>query len=518
MENYNPPADSQEWRTTEFFQSLFDKSHEVIIIDNTHTIVDANEAYLRKVGYTKDELVGQKCYKVCHGSDVPCAGLEGQEFQCPHVVVTQTGKPAHFIHCHKVKDGSQLWFDISSSPMEYQNGKVTKIVQTYVDVTNIVESFERLMVSEKNFRGLVKTSHNLYWSIRINQVAQSDTWEIIAMNRKLGGKTQEELENRVTALRYCQPDWSWKNLEDSCKSVFSTGVPVKNSSMLLYDPKTGNPKEYWKNEIFPLQEKDQIVGVQILSQDVTEYIAAKEEFESKLNRMEHLIYMAAHDLKSPLTCIKGYVQMLQNIVEGDNLAKSPGFAKEIVDRLFNVCKNMERLISRLMELARIDSSTAFPREEVSFKDLCHEALIELDFQIKTVNATVHIMDSLPQLICDKNRIVNLLVNLVDNALKNMGDNRTPKIEIGSVTKDGETVFFVRDNGIGIDPKHHEKIFSLFYKLSPEGTGIGLAIVKKIIDIHNGRIWVESAPGQGTTFFFTINQPEIKNIGCLEYLI
>ncbi|MGB9902286.1 sensor histidine kinase [Methanothrix sp.] len=111
---------------------------------------------------------------------------------------------------------------------------------------------------------------------------------------------------------------------------------------------------------------------------------------------------------------------------------------------------------------------------------------------------------LPVVHASRIRAVEVLVNLIDNSVKYMGDQRSPQIHIGC-KKNGETVFYVRDNGMGIDPKHHSSVFRLFYKIDSrsEGTGTGLAIVKKIIETHDGRVWIESEPGKGCTVLFTL---------------
>jgi signal transduction histidine kinase len=110
---------------------------------------------------------------------------------------------------------------------------------------------------------------------------------------------------------------------------------------------------------------------------------------------------------------------------------------------------------------------------------------------------------------DRIRLVEVVQNLVDNAAKFMGDQVEPVIHLGAQEHHGETVYFIRDNGIGILPQHHERIFGLFNKLDPgtEGTGIGLAIVKRIVEVHGGRIWVESEPDKGSTFCFTLPRGE-----------
>jgi len=127
-------------------------------------------------------------------------------------------------------------------------------------------------------------------------------------------------------------------------------------------------------------------------------------------------------------------------------------------------------------------------------------------QLAARGAAVQTQPNLPAVFGDKPRLVEVLQNLLDNAAKYMGDQPHPHIEIGQQGgTQGQTVFFVKDNGIGIAPQYHERIFGLFDKLDPksEGTGVGLALVKRIIEVHGGRIWVESEVGLGSTFYFTL---------------
>jgi signal transduction histidine kinase len=129
--------------------------------------------------------------------------------------------------------------------------------------------------------------------------------------------------------------------------------------------------------------------------------------------------------------------------------------------------------------------------------------------------TVHIEEKLPTVFGDRQRVMEVLQNLVDNAAKFMGDQNEPRISIGQDGEEGGLpVLYVKDNGIGISPEHYERVFGLFNKLNPmaDGTGIGLAIVKRIIEVHGGRIWVRSKVGMGSTFYFTLPlQPQVDSV-------
>ncbi len=139
-----------------------------------------------------------------------------------------------------------------------------------------------------------------------------------------------------------------------------------------------------------------------------------------------------------------------------------------------------------------------------FGELASEALEQTSEQVKSGGVEISVSGDCPVVHVDRIKIVEVLINLIENSINYMGDEPHPRIDIGYRTGDGETVFFVRDNGIGIDPKLHEKVFELFCKLdrSTKGTGAGLAIVKRIIEVHEGRIWIESETGAGCTVCFT----------------
>ena len=172
---------------------------------------------------------------------------------------------------------------------------------------------------------------------------------------------------------------------------------------------------------------------------------------------------------------------------------------------------MEKLIRDLLELSRIGRvANAF--EEVDVNEIISEAENELIYQIQEKKIELKIKEDLPEIYCAKNRMVQVFTNLLSNAVKYIGsDNPQPIIEILYKSKNNSHLFCVKDNGIGIDKKYHEQIFGLFQILNQDtekvGTGVGLTIVKRIIENHKGKIWVKSEPGKGSRFYFTIPKKE-----------
>lgn len=230
------------------------------------------------------------------------------------------------------------------------------------------------------------------------------------------------------------------------------------------------------------------------------------ELEGKNAELERFTYTVSHDLKSPLITIRGFLGHLLNDVErGDHIRML-----DDAQRISDAANRMQKLLEDLLELSRVGRIISQP-ERVSFEQIAQEALALVEGRISSRNVEVRLAANLPHVMVDRVRIVEAMQNLLDNAAKFTGDQPHPVIEIGCDQDRAEAVFFVKDNGIGIEPRFQAKIFGLFDKLNPstEGTGVGLALVKRIIEVHNGRIWIESEAGRGTTFRFTLPLAEFE---------
>jgi signal transduction histidine kinase len=256
-----------------------------------------------------------------------------------------------------------------------------------------------------------------------------------------------------------------------------------------------------------VQQESLAVYCSLLGNIIVRKRAAQEReilinaLEAKNAELERFTYTVSHDLKSPLITIRGFLGFLQKDAEAGNFDR----LRADVARISEATDKMQRLLNELLELSRI-GRIVNPPQEVSMTQLVQEALALVEGRIAARGARVEVMADLPPVLVDRVRIVEALQNLFDNAMKFMGDQPEPRLEIGVRADTDPPVFFVKDNGIGIHPRYHERVFGLFDKLDAksEGTGVGLALVKRIIQVHGGRVWVESAgPGHGTTFCFTL---------------
>lgn len=247
-------------------------------------------------------------------------------------------------------------------------------------------------------------------------------------------------------------------------------------------------------------------------QDITARKLAEEERETLIKELERrneelerFTYTVSHDLKSPLITIQGFL----GFVERDALAGKTDRLQQDIQKINSAAMQMERLMNELLELSRV-GRVVNPMEVVPFAELVKEARALVSGQLLRRGVEVHVSPDLPHVLVDRYRLVEVLQNLLDNAIKFMGDQPEPLIEVGMQTVGDEHHFFVRDNGIGIASEYLETVFGLFERLDQqiEGTGVGLTLARRIIEVHNGRLWVESAgEGQGSAFFFTLPTAE-----------
>ncbi|OGS92632.1 MAG: hypothetical protein A2Z95_07325 [Gallionellales bacterium GWA2_60_18] len=241
--------------------------------------------------------------------------------------------------------------------------------------------------------------------------------------------------------------------------------------------------------------------------DITEFRHAREELMRRTRELsrsnqelEQFAYVASHDLQEPLRMVASYTQLIAQRYRG----RLDEDADEFIAYAVDGATRMQAIINDLLTLSRVGTRTAaFAR--VDSKAALERALANLRLSIADNGADI-VCGSMPALNADASQLTQLFQNLVGNALKFRSEH-APRVEIGAERQDGEWVFHVRDNGIGIAPEHHQRIFMMFQRLHSKqeypGTGIGLTICKKIVEHHGGRIWIESEPGKGTAFNFSI---------------
>ena len=223
------------------------------------------------------------------------------------------------------------------------------------------------------------------------------------------------------------------------------------------------------------------------------------ELMERYDEIEQLVYAISHDLILPLVTIKGFLGYLKkDIASGgrQRIEIDLGLVGDALER-------MEALLVRALDVSSI-GKLSNTREKAPYGEIVQEALHLAADKISTIEARITVANDLPQVNVDRARIVDVLVNLIENCIRYAGNTGKLKIEIGYQVKEGETVFFVKDDGQGIDPAMQKDIFRLFYRSSDaENSHAGLALSRRIIEVHGGRMWIESVVNKGCAVYFTI---------------
>lgn len=329
----------------------------------------------------------------------------------------------------------------------------------------------------------------------------------IAVNEqfmKACGMTMEEIIGK-TDSEVWQPHYAERYRYDDLE-VIQSGQRRRVEE--LQEDQSG--REYWVETIkTPIRNANgEIIGTTGIAREITERKKAElerekliTELELKNAELERFTYTVSHDLKSPLVTITGFLSYLEKDARSGNFEKFDNDLK----RIRHAVDKMQMLLRDLLELSRIGRIINEP-VETSVGEIVREALALVDGQLQARGVRVEYTDEDLKIFGDRVRLVEVMQNLLDNAVKFMGSQPHPQIRIGAIRDEqGKPIFFVQDNGIGIAPQFSNRIFGLFNKLDADsqGSGVGLTLVKRIIEVHGGRIWVESQPGEGATFYFTL---------------
>jgi len=399
------------------------------------------------------------------------------------------------------KDGSTVWVEAKMTFLRDPDGQPVGIIGVSRDITERKRAEDALQKSEEEYRSLVESTEDSVYLVdrdcRYLFVNEKHLSRIGLPKDQVIGKTYGELHSEDETEEFAEI------VED----VFETGKSVQ------HEHRSRRDNRYFIRTLSPVNVKDSegiTTAVTVVSKDITNLkLAEKErerllkELEAKNREMEHFTYTVSHDLSSPLMTIRGFATIIREDLEQGKTEDMESY----LERIESAATKMDHLLNDTLELSRI-GRVANPPEDVPFGEIVKDALEQTAEQIKSSGVEVAVAEDFPTVHVDRMRIEEALVNLITNSIRYRGEQPSPKIDLG-YRVDGEskeTVFFVKDNGIGLEKSQHEKVFELFYLLDRcggEGTGAGLAIVKRIIEVHNGRIWIESEKGKGCTVCFTL---------------
>jgi PAS domain S-box-containing protein len=311
-----------------------------------------------------------------------------------------------------------------------------------------------------------------------------------------------------TLLGYKEDELIGKPLEtiidsDNFDSIIISDIFVKGfvtAVELSYRTRAGESiPMLFSSSLFSTDTK--IHGTICVATDITARIKTEKELQKKNAEIEQFIYTVSHDLRSPLVTVKTFLGFL----EGDMARSNQERVSQDLQFIHNAADKMKLLLDELLEMSRIDRVET-PPVNVTFMEVVKESLDALAGVITERKVDIHLPATDLMLFGDRRRLCQIWQNLIENAIKYSHDDLIPRIELGVQQISEETIFFIKDNGIGVNPQYHSKIFGIFEKLDPKspGAGMGLSMIKKIVEKGGGRVWVESEGiGKGSSFFFTL---------------
>lgn len=447
----------------------------------------ASPAVERITGKKPEEMVGQ----TPHGA--PLATVPENDRLVRDIRhVLETGLPIIGELEYLAPNGKLIHFQNHFGPECTADGTVVGVLSIMRDVTEQKRMEEALKVREQEFRSLVENSPDTI--VRYDRDCRR-----IYVNPaflRLVGTPSEVLG---TAPIDCSPIIDVVNYQNAIRHALESGEEVEYEYTWA---NVGGRMTISHSRMVPEWGADgKVSSVLAVGHDITDRKRTEKELQRKNSELERFTYTVSHDLKSPIITIKSFSGSIKQDLGSGRLDR----VEKDLDRICAAADKMAALLDDLLELSRIGRIISTP-EPVDMAALVHDVLKNMEGTLKEVPVRVSVQPGLPTVPCDRQRMMEVVQNLLENAVKFRGEQPEPRILVGLREEGGRQVFFVQDNGPGIDPKYHENIFGLFNRLNTQisGTGIGLALAKRIIEVHGGSIWVESEGcGTGSTFCFTV---------------
>lgn len=488
------------------------RDYAIFMLDTTGHIVSWNEGAKRIKGWSANEIIGKHFSTFYTAED-----LEDKKPERELRIAIATGKYEE--EGWRVrKNGSLFWANVVITALFNEQNKHIGFSKVTRDLTERKENEETLRQSEERYRSLVGqvTDYGIFmldekgriisWNEGARRINGYEESEIIGKyfsifypeEDVLNGKPAYELKVARSEGKYEEEGWRVrKNGSLFWASVVITAVYNNNGIHIGFSKVTRDLTERKESE---KALRESYARYRMLSDELK---LTNMELSYANEELEQFTSIVSHDLQEPIRSIKSFLTLIDMKLNDEQSSD----LKTYIGKAITSSNRMRELIQNLLHYSQL-SKGELMEEEVNVNDLLNEAIQNVRTSIENSGATISIETDVENIKGDRVQLVQLVQNLLSNALK-FTNGQQPKINIQCKQEDNHIKFSISDNGIGIAETDLNKVFEIFRRLhNPKqypGTGIGLAIAKKIVDRHRGKIWPESKPGQGTTFYFTLNE-------------
>lgn len=490
------------------------RDYAIFALDTEGNIITWNDGAQKIKGYAPGEIIG-KHFSIFYTAE----DLMNKKTEMELRVAKEVGKYEE--EGWRVrKNGSVFWANVVITGLYNENNKLIGFSKVTRDLTERRENDERLRQSEERFRSLIEQVSD-YGIFMMDNMGRIISWNEGA--KRINGYTADEIIGKYFSIFYPEEEVlngkparelriaraegkyeeeGWRLRKDGTRfwaSIVITAVYSNDGALIGFSKVT--------RDLTERKEAEQVIreSHESFRRLAGELKVTNDELSYINKELEQFTSIVSHDLQEPIRTIKSFLQLIDiKLDEGqrDEL-------KKYINKSISAANRMKELILNLLHYSQLGKSEA-SRDTISVDALIGEALQNLKSAVDSSNADIVVESEIQEVQGDRIQLVQLIQNLLSNALK-FTDATRPKVVIRAKKQNGHVQFSVTDNGIGMAPADLHKSFEIFRRLHTKkdypGTGIGLAICKKIVDQHSGRIWPESAPGKGTTFYFTLYEAD-----------
>ncbi|MBI5253641.1 MAG: PAS domain S-box protein [Euryarchaeota archaeon] len=491
------------WNTKEYLQNIISSANDgIIVIDKDYVIKDVNPAALEMA---KCEIVGKHCYEANHAESEPC------KIVCPVKEIFEKGKPIELTHTHIDSTGNPYIVEISAAPIKDEKGNVVSVLEVARDVTERRRAEEALRQSHQKYEGLVNSIDGIVWE------ADARTFQFSFVNKQAERLLGHPIERWLTEPTFWK-DHIHPDDREWAVSFCVTATKEKRPHEFEYRMIAADGRIVWLRDIVVVVvENDQPVKLRGVMVDVTERKKAEERLKKAHSELQRaykelqsldalksdIISNVSHELRTPITIIKGALDLA--VDEKDEEKR-----KELFTMGMNALLKQNRIVGDLVAVAEFHKGKYklnLENVNIGYIVLLVEKEMEYHAGRSSVKIKTKVEENLPEVKADFDAIKHVLTNLVENAIK----FNKPKGEVLIEAKQIENALqvSVADTGIGIAKENLERIFSPLTQLDPSasrkygGTGTGLAVARRIVEAHGGKIWAESEVGRRSRFYFML---------------